>query len=330
MLQQRVSASARAAAPTLPNEPPDTMTMPNPDALLPVALSQAGPHLSPIVAGVWRMAEWGLRVDERVRWIEQRLERGISSFDHADIYGDYSVEALFGEALAAQPSLRHRLQIVTKCGIKLVSARRPGHAIKSYDTSPAHVVASVEASLRALRTDHVDLLLIHRPDALMDPDELGAALGALRTAGKVLHFGVSNHRPSQLALLHRRLPLVTHQLELSVLQTQALTDGTLDQCLDLGLRPMVWSPLASGGLFSKDDPRAQRVRAVLEALGRQHEVSAASMAFAWILRHPSRPLPITGSRRLEAMQEALAALRIRMSAEDWYRVWEASEGRPVA
>lgn len=275
------------------------------------------------------MAGWGLTVAQRLRWIEQCLDLGITSFDHADIYGDYRVEALFGEALAAQPGLRARMQLVTKCGIKLVSAQRPGHTLKSYDTSRAHVVASVDASLRALGTDHVDLLLIHRPDLLMDPDELADTLDGLRQAGKVLHFGVSNHSPSQLALLQRRLPLVTHQIEWSPLQMQALNDGTLEQCLDLGLRPMIWSPLAGGRLFTADDERTLRVRAALAALGDQHGASVATMAYAWILRHPSRPLPITGSARLEGLREAVAALQICLTAEDWYRVWEASEGRPV-
>jgi len=300
------------------------------DTLAPVALSNHGPHLSPIVAGAWRMGEWGMNVEQRVRWIEQCLDLGVTSFDHADIYGGYTVEALFGEALAAQPSLRSRMQLVTKCGIKLVSERRPGHAIKSYDTSRAHVLASVDESLRAMHTDHIDLLLIHRPDALMDPDELANTFEGLRAAGKVLHFGVSNHAPSQLALLNNRIGLATNQIELSPLHLNALTDGTLDQCLDLGIRPMIWSPLAGGRLFKAGDETAQRVRTVLEALGRQHQVSVATMAYAWILRHPSRPVPITGSQRLEALQEAVAALSLPLAAEDWYRVLEASLGRTVA
>jgi len=191
-----------------------------------VSLAPNGAALSPIVAGAWRMADWPLDAAGRLRWIEQCLDLGISSFDHADIYGDYAVESLFGDALAIAPSIRDRLQIVTKCGIKLTSSRRPQHAIKSYDTSAAHVVGSVEESLRALRTDRIDLLLIHRPDALMDPDELARAFEQLQHDGKVLHFGVSNHSPSQFAMLHRRFPLSTNQVELSPLQLTALTDGT--------------------------------------------------------------------------------------------------------
>ena len=295
------------------------------------ALPDAAPFtLSPIVAGAWRMADWGFSPQQRLGWIEQCLDLGITSFDHADIYGGYTVEALFGEALATTPGLRERMQLVSKCGIKLVSAQRPGHAIKSYDTSRAHVVASVEESLRALRTDRLDLLLIHRPDLLTDPDELADTFSRLRADGKVLHFGVSNHTPSQLAMLHRRLPLVTNQIELSPLQMGALGDGTLDQCTDLGLRPMIWSPLGGGRLFTSDDAQARRVREVLQALAEQHAVSVATVAYAWILRHPSRPLPIAGSSRVEAMREAVAALDLRLAAEDWYRVWQASMGHEVA
>ena len=286
--------------------------------------------LSPIVAGLWRAPHWGLDAPGLARWIEQALALGITSFDHADIYGGYTVEAQFGDALAAAPGLRDRLQIVTKCGIKLVSPQRPLHAVKSYDSSRAHVLASVDASLRALRTDRIDLLLMHRPDLLMAPDELADTLRQLLAAGKVLHFGVSNHTPGQLAMLRKRVPVASHQIEFSPLQMKALADGTLEQCVDLGLRPMIWSPLAGGRLFSGQDEQAQRVRAVLQALGERHAVSAATMAYAWILRHPSRPLPITGSGRIEALREAVDALAVTVSAEDWYRVWQASIGHEVA
>lgn len=286
-------------------------------------------NLSPIVAGMWRLPQWKLDAPGLARWIAQALDLGISTFDHADIYGGYSVEAAFGEALAAAPGLRDRVQIVTKCGIRLVSAARPAHAIKSYDTSHGHVVASVENSLRVLRTDRIDLLLIHRPDPLAEPDEIAEAFRALHKAGKVLAFGVSNHSAAQFAALHRRHPLATNQVEFSPLQMKALADGTLEQCTDLQLPPMAWSPLARGRLFG-DDEQARRVRAVLEDLGRPHGASAATMAYAWILRHPSRPRPITGSGRVEALREAVAALAIPMSREDWTRVWVASMGHGVA
>jgi len=286
-------------------------------------------RLSPVVAGMWRLNEWGLDKAATVRWVEEALALGITSFDHADIYGGYTVEGQFGRALAAAPGLRNRLQIVTKCGIKLVSANRPEHRIKSYDSSRAHVVASVDASLKALQTDHIDLLLLHRPDLLMDPDELADTLRRLLAAGKVLHFGVSNHTPGQLAMLRKRHPVATHQIEFSVLQMKALADGTLEQCVDLGLRPMIWSPLARGELFTGAGEQAQRVRAVLGELAARHGASPATVAFAWILRHPSRPHPITGSSRLQALHEAVSATALKLSAEEWYAVWQASMGHEV-
>lgn len=287
--------------------------------------------LSPVVAGCWRMAEWKLDAAGRLGWIERALELGIDSFDHADIYGDYSVEALFGEALALQPGLRQRIRLVSKCGIRLTSAQRPQHAIKSYDSSRAHVLASVEQSLRALRTDYLDLLLIHRPDLLMDADELAATFVELKAAGKVLHVGVSNHTPAQLALLHARHALATHQVELSPLHLPPLDDGTLEQCQALRLRPMLWSPLAGGRLFGGGDERAERVRAVLADLGRRHGgASVATMAYAWLLRHPTRPWPITGSGREQGLRDAVDALRIELSAQEWYEVWQAGAGREVA
>ncbi len=289
----------------------------------------AGLRLSPVVAGLWRLNEWGLDTAATLRWIEQALDLGISSFDHADIYGGYAVEAQFGEALARAPALRQRIQLVTKCGIKLAHPARPAHRINSYDSSRAHVVASVEQSLRALRTDRIDLLLIHRPDLLMDPDELADTFRHLLAAGKVLHFGVSNHSPGQLALLRKRHPLATQQIEFSPLQMKALADGTLEQCVDLGIRPMIWSPLGRGRLFSGADEQVRRVHAELAEQGQAQGVSVATMAFAWILRHPSRPWPITGSGRLQALQEAVAALQVTMSAEDWYRIWQASMGHAV-
>ena len=276
------------------------------------------------------MASWGWDVPRRARWIEECAALGVTSFDHADIYGGYTVEGLFGEALAAAPGLRERIQLVTKCGIKPVSPARPGHATKCYDSSSAHVVASVEQSLRALRTDRIDLLLIHRPDSLMEPDELAATLRELRTQGKVLEFGVSNHSPSQFALLHSRIALVTNQIEFSPLHLAPLQDGTLDQCVSLRLQPMAWSPLAGGRLFSAGDEAARRVRVVLDVLARAHGVAPATVAFAWLLRHPARPLPITGSSRMQAIAEAVAALSLRLDAQDWYRIWSASCGRDVA
>ncbi len=289
--------------------------------------------LSPIIAGAWRLAEWQWTAQQRLAWIEANLDIGVTSFDHADIYGGYSVEALFGEALALRPALRSRLQLVSKCGIQLVGPARPGEQsqtqVKHYDTSAAHVRASVDRSLQALRSDHLDLLLIHRPDALQDFDELAEVFTALRREGKVRAFGVSNFAPHQLAPLHRRFELATHQVELSPLQRGVLHDGTLDQCQDLGLRPMVWSPLAGGRIFTADDDAARRLRATLEAMAAERGISTTTLVIAWVLRHPSQPLPILGSRRIGVAQDAVAALAVQLDAQAWWRIWTAAAGHDV-
>ncbi|XRD90892.1 aldo/keto reductase [Dyella nitratireducens] len=285
-------------------------------------------ELSPIVAGLWRITTWQLSVPERVRWIEQALEMGITSFDHADIYGDYRAEALFGEALHASPGLRDRMQLVTKCGIRLRSPQKP-YRITYYDTSAAYIRAEVEQSLRNLHTEQLDLVLIHRPDYLMDAAALAETFAALMREGKVARWGVSNHTTSQFALLHQHCPLVTNQLELSPLQMGSLDDGTLDQAQQLGLRPMIWSPLAGGRLFTSDDEQAQRVRMEMSAIAARYGISLTTLAFAWVLRHPSRPYPITGTGRIEGLRESVAALDVRLDAEDWYAIWTASKGHSV-
>lgn len=285
-------------------------------------------ELSPIVAGLWRIADWNFSVQERVRWIEQSLELGITSFDLADIYGSYRAEGLFGEALKVVLNLRDRMQLVTKCGIRLRAAEKP-YRINHYDTSATYVRAQVEQSLRNLHVDQLDLVLIHRPDYLMDATALADTFATLTREGKVAHWGVSNHSTTQFALLHQHHPLLTNQVELSPLQMSALDDGTLDQAQQLGLRPMIWSPLAGGRLFTGDDEQARRVRVEMSAIAARYDISLTTLAFAWVLRHPSRPYPITGSGRIESLREAVGAVDVKLEAEDWYAIWVASKGHGV-
>jgi len=304
--------------------PPTDLSCPS------IATSKGGLTLSRIVAGMWRMKEWQLTPQQRVSFIEQCLAMGVSSFDHADIYGGYGVEAVFGEALALQPSLRARMQLVSKCGIKLIDPARPEHTIQHYDTSASHIIASAENSLRQLGTDHLDLLLIHRPDPLMDFDEIAGAFERLRAAGKVKHFGVSNFTRHQFECLNRRIPLATNQVELSPLQVAPMFDETLDGLQDLGVSPMIWSPLAGGRLFSRDDADGSRVRAaiqqVADALGRPF----GSVVFAWIMQLPSRPLPLTGSGRIQAVAEAVEATQFSLSRSQWFAILRAARGHEVA
>ena len=212
------------------------------------------------------MHSWGWSAPQRLEWLSACTDCGVSSFDHADIYGGYSVEALFGEALALNPGLRKHLQLVSKCGIQLISAARPEHRVKAYDTSALHIERSVEQSLRALRTDYLDTLLLHRYDPLLDADAVAEVFQRLQRAGKVLAFGVSNFTPLQFSLLHSRVPLVTNQVECSPLHLAPLHDGTFDQAQQLRIAPMIWSPLAGGKIFNSDDAAALRVQATLTAI----------------------------------------------------------------
>ena len=292
-----------------------------------VTLTQNGPEFSRIVAGMWRMQSWPGGAQAHLRFIEECLEVGVSTFDHADIYGDYQVEALFGAALAQRPMLRDGMQLVSKCGIRLPSAQRPGYRIKSYDSSALHIIASVEQSLRNLQTDYLDLLLIHRPDPLLDVAEVAQAFQQLQQAGKVRHLGVSNFSPLQFDALQRHFPLVTNQIELSPLQPQALQDGSLDHLQGLGIKPMLWSALGGGRLFTGGAPAG--LLECIQQLAAEYQLSPAALVYAWLLRLPSQPLPLTGSGRIGAVRDAVAACHVTLRREDWFALWQAARGREV-
>ena len=291
-------------------------------------ISPQGPEFSPLIAGYWRLMEWGMRPQELLAFMEQHSELGITTVDHADIYGDYQCEAAFGDALRLKPSLREKLELVSKCGI--ATTARPEHALGHYITDRAHILASAENSLKNLHTDHLDLLLIHRPDPLLDADEVAEAFTALHSSGKVRHFGVSNFTPAQFSLLQSRLPftLATNQVEISPLNQTVTLDGTLDQCQQLRIRPMAWSCLGGGRLFT--EPRYQALRDELEAIA--GEIGAQTLeqvVYAWILRLPSRPLPILGTGKIERMRDAWAALSLSLSRQQWFRIRKAALGYDV-
>lgn len=303
-----------------------------------IMMAPRGPQFSRIIPGMMRLAGWGLSAQGLLGWVQQCLALGVTSFDHADIYGPYQCEALFGAALALQPSLRGQMQLISKCGIKLLSDRRPDHRVKSYDTSGAHITASVDNSLRLLRTDYLDLLLIHRPDPLLDADEVAATFTALHDAGKVRYFGVSNFLPHQFELLQARLdfPLVTNQIEFSVMHLDPIDDGSLNLCQRQRIAPMAWGPLGGGRLFNPDDARAGRVRAALHQVGAEIGLTAEDdtrveqMAIAWLLAHPARVVPVLGTGNLDRIRRAVAAEAITLSREQWFMIWQASTGHEVA
>ncbi|MGX4643145.1 aldo/keto reductase [Massilia sp. SYSU DXS3249] len=289
-----------------------------------------GLSLSRVIAGMWRLGEWDMSVQQRIAFIEECIAMGVTSFDHADIYGNYGVEALFGEALRAQPSLRGRMELVSKCGIKLVSPARPEHRIQHYDTSRAHIFASVDNSLRQLGTDYLDLLLIHRPDPLMDFDEVAEAFIHLQTSGKVRHVGVSNFTRHQFESLNRRVALATNQVEFSPLHTAPMFDETFDGLQDLGVAPMIWSPLGGGRLFTSDDARSVNLRATIQEVADRVQQPFVSVVFAWIMALPGRPMPLTGSGKLASVAAAVAATGFTLERSDWFAILRAARGHEVA
>ena len=279
-----------------------------------------------------RLGNWGagMTTTQLTDFVEGCLSLGLRDFDHADIYGDYTTESDFGQVLNEQPALRDRMRLITKCGIKMVGTNRPQHRIKSYDSGKDHILRSAEQSLTHLRTDYLDLLLLHRPDYLLDPHEVAEAFEQLKRAGKVRAFGVSNFSPSQFALLHSFTPLATNQIEISVTHLEPFYDGTLDQCLQHHIAPMAWSPLGGGALFSDaDEPRAQRIRAVAQRLAGEYDATIDQLLLAWLRRHPAGIVPVLGTTKLARVQQAHRALTIALTRQDWYELWQASTGEAV-
>jgi len=277
------------------------------------------------------MDQWGLNSHETVNWIESCLELGITTFDHADIYGLYTNEARFGEALKIKPSLREKMELVSKCDVCLVCDERPENRINHYNTEPGHIKKSVEQSLMNLNTDYLDIVLLHRPDPLMDADATAGAIRELKDEGKINHLGVSNFTPSQVDLLQSRLdfPIVTNQVECSLLHLAPIFDGTLDQAQTYRTSPMFWSPYAGGEIFKSGDERVHRVRQAIEPMTHKYSASLAQIALAWLLALPSKPLPVLGTGKIERLKEAAEAIDIKLERQDWFALLVASQGHPV-
>jgi len=288
---------------------------------------------SRIIHGLWRLSDWNMSNEEVVKLIENCLDAGITTFDHADIYGDYTCEKKFGDALALKPALRKQMEIVTKCGIKLVSDNRPGHSIKSYDTSKEHILSSVNQSLKNFQTNYIDVLLIHRPDPFMDPSQVAEAFTQLKQEGKVLFFGVSNFKRSQFKLLQSYLdfPLITNQIELSAYHLENFENGTLDLCQEEKISPMAWSPLAGGEIFYSKDDRAKNLRSKLELIA--GEIGAQGIdevLFAWLLSHPANIMPIVGSGNMDRIESAIRALDLTLTRDQWFDILQVAMGREIA
>ncbi|MFC7439799.1 aldo/keto reductase [Laceyella putida] len=287
---------------------------------------------SRIIQGLWRLVDWKQSKEETLALIEFCLDKGITTFDHADIYGNYTCESLFGEALALKPSLRQKMELVTKCGIVLPSANRPHHRSHHYNTRKEHIIRSVEQSLKNFGTDTIDVLLIHRPDPCMDPEQVAEAFDQLKREGKVRYFGVSNFKRHQFNMLQSYLdfPLVTNQIEVSAYQLENVEDGTLNHCLEKRIPPMVWSPLAGGKIFDARDEKAVRLRDTLANVASQIGADGIDeVLYAWLLNHPAKMMPIVGSGKQERIGKAVQALTHTLTLDQWFEILHASMGHEV-
>jgi len=288
--------------------------------------------MSRLIYGAWRLADDSDTSDRHIQAkIEACLVQGIHTFDHADIYGDYRCESLFGRAFAAMHDARALCRHITKCDIALKSAQFPARRVKHYDTTAGYITTSVENSLSRLGLQQLDLVLIHRPDPLMNAAETGAALDALIDSGKTKAVGVSNFRPWDWALLQSRMrhPLVTNQIEISLIHHMPMTNGDLASLQTLGVHPMAWSPLAGGQLFDPTHPVGRRVLPRLTALAGQWQVEPSALALAWLLAHPAGIVPIVGTNALSRIERLNECFSVRMDRETWFELYELALGHEV-
>ena len=288
--------------------------------------------LSRFIWGQWRLLDWNLSYSEREKLTREVIDLGISSIDHADIYGDYSCEEAFGEVLKNNPSWRSEMQLISKCGIKLISDRYPNRKVKYYDYSYDYIVGQAENSLHNLNTDILDLLLLHRPSPFFNAEEVASAFDYLYQSGKVKSFGVSNFLPHQFEQLAKASDheLVSNQIELSIYSLEHFENQNINFLQSKGVNPMAWSPLAGGKILSPDDEKSKRVQKGLYKIQEKYpDFSIDQIALAWLLMHPAGIQPILGSGKLKHIKSAIAAQEIQLSLEDWFYLYTCSTGQEV-
>lgn len=299
-----------------------------------VKLTKNGPSISKIVAGVMSWGIWGKKYDtaQMQQLIEECVDSGISTFDHADIYGHYTTEQEWGKAFKSSSLNRANVQIITKCDINLITPNRPKNNINHYDSSSKHIEQSVNSSLSNLQSDYIDILLIHRPDPLLRAEEVASVIEKLKKEGKVKYFGVSNFTTHQFALLNSFTPLITNQIEASLLHFEPIFDGTLDQCQQLGIRPMAWSPLGGGKVFKLEQEQILAIRTKADEICQRYDnkFHLDQLLLAWLMKLPSGIIPVIGSGKIKRIRKAIEACSINISRQEWFELLEASRGHEVA
>ncbi len=283
---------------------------------------------SRIIAGCMSWGNWGKQfsTEEMIAQLHLTLEAGITTFDHADIYGDYTTEQQFGKAFSKSSIERESIQLISKCGIQYVGESRD-NTMKHYNYSKEYIIWSVEKSLKDLQTDYLDLLLLHRPSPLMQPNEIAEAVKNLKEQGKILDFGVSNFTPSQVDLIASKSPISVNQVEFSLTQHSAMHNGILDQMLQKGITAMSWSPL--GNVFREENEATFRIKELLESLTLKYNATEDQLLLAWILKHPSGVHPVVGTTNRKRIENAVQAVEIDLELEDWFSLLVACQGHKV-
>ncbi len=274
----------------------------------------------------WGIWDKNLNTKEMENSIHLCLENKITTFDHADIYGDYTTESDFGKALSSSTIDRNKIQLISKCGIQMVTANRK-NKIKHYEYSKDYIIWSVENSLKNLATDYLDVLLLHRPSPLMQADEIAEAVEKLKTEGKIIDFGLSNFTVSQTELIRQKTAVAYNQIQFSASHHDAMLDGSLDYMQLNGIRPMSWNPL--GSVFRENNEQTRRMKKLLAQLVSKYGWGSDTLLLAWILQHPAKIIPIAGTVNVARIQALMRATELPLEKEDWFAIWSESMGKNV-
>ncbi len=284
--------------------------------------------LSPIVAGTMNWGIWdkNLPASEMAHMIHLCLENGISTFDHADIYGSYTTEATFGEGFVQSGIPREKIQLISKCGIQHIAPNRE-NKVKHYNYDKDYIIWSAEQSLKNLKTDYLDVLLLHRPSPLMQADEIAEAVDRLKSEGKILDFGLSNFTASQTELIRQKTAVSYNQIQFSATHFDPMLDGSFDYMQLHGIRPMSWNPL--GTVFREDNEQTRRLKKLFAGLVDKYHFGADTIMLAWIMQHPAGVIPVAGTVNVARIQALMKAVELKLDREDWFAIWAESMGTDV-
>jgi len=284
-------------------------------------------YYSRIIAGAMTWGSWGKKLPkkEMIDLMLHCVENGLTTFDHADIYGDYGTESDFGKAYTESGIERSSIQLISKCGIQMTSGRdnRLGH----YEYNKEYIIWSAEESLKKLNTEYLDLLLLHRPSPLMEPFEIAEAINQLLESGKIKQFGVSNFTPSQITMLEKAIPVLGNQVEFSLSHDAPMYDGTFDDCIANGRMAMAWSPL--GSVYREDNEQTRRIKGTITVLAEKYNVEEGQLLLAWILKHPAKVHPVIGTSNKDRIALSAKAAEIELELQDWFTLLASSQGHPV-